>query len=88
MILKQGVRGEEVKKLQQILRQFQSVLQIDGVFGPRTERAVRIAQRRLGLVSSRRHCRTSDMGGAQWAVTSAVKAFGYAVPIGQPGTKR
>lgn len=49
MILKQGVRGEEVKKLQQILRQFQSGLQADGVFGPRTERAVRIAQRRLGL---------------------------------------
>ncbi|WP_347092012.1 peptidoglycan-binding domain-containing protein [Sphingomonas parapaucimobilis] len=49
MILKQGLHGEDVKKVQHQLRQFQPALQVDGVFGPRTEQAVRVAQGRLVL---------------------------------------
>jgi peptidoglycan hydrolase-like protein with peptidoglycan-binding domain len=49
VILKQGLHGEDVKKIQHQLRQFQPALQVDGVFGPRTEQAVRVAQGRLVL---------------------------------------
>ena len=48
-LLKIGSHGEGVNALQQRLRAFQPGLAVDGLFGTRTERAVRIAQRRLGL---------------------------------------
>jgi len=47
-MLKMGSTGEEVRLLQQLLRHDGEGLSIDGVFGPRTERAVRHAQRKHG----------------------------------------
>ena len=44
-----GSSGEKVKQLQRMLRPFQPHLAVDGSFGPRTDRAVRLAQRRLRL---------------------------------------
>ncbi len=41
--------GPPVRALQMLLRRFDPTLTIDGHFGPRTERTVRLAQRRLGL---------------------------------------
>lgn len=48
-LLKMGSRGDGVHSLQQQLRRFEPTLVVDGVFGTKTERATRIAQRRLGL---------------------------------------
>ncbi len=44
-----GSRGEQVRSVQQTLREFGSLNKVDGIFGPRTERAVRAAQRRFGV---------------------------------------
>ena len=41
--------GQPVRALQMLLRRFEPALTVDGRFGPKTERAVRLAQRRLGL---------------------------------------
>ena len=49
MNLKLGNHGDLVKHVQQQLRHFEPALAIDGIFGRHTDRAVRIAQRRLGL---------------------------------------
>lgn len=47
--LKLGQHGDDVRALQNKLKVFVPEVEVDGRFGPRTERAVRIAQRRLGL---------------------------------------
>ena len=44
-----GSRGPKVQQVQMLLRAFDAHLAADGVFGLHTERAVRLAQRRLGL---------------------------------------
>lgn len=44
-----GDHGSDVSTLQTILRNYEPDLTVDGVYGPRTERAVRLAQRRNGL---------------------------------------
>ena len=41
--------GRQVRALQLLLRKYEPQLAVDGKFGPRTERAVRAAQRKLGL---------------------------------------
>ncbi len=46
--LKLGQHGDDVRALQNKLKVFVPEVEVDGRFGPRTERAVRIAQRRLG----------------------------------------
>jgi peptidoglycan hydrolase-like protein with peptidoglycan-binding domain len=46
VLLKQGTRGESVKKLQEILG-----IAADGQFGPGTEKAVRDYQQKNGLVT-------------------------------------
>ena len=48
-MLRVGSRGEDVRNLQTLLRQYDPQLGADGVFGPQTERAVRLGQRRNGL---------------------------------------
>ena len=48
-LLKMGSHGNDVRSLQARLRRFEPDLASDGIFGGRTERAVRLAQRRLGL---------------------------------------
>lgn len=48
-MLRVGSRGDEVKTLQQLLKRYEPQLATDGVFGPQTERAVRLSQRRNGL---------------------------------------
>lgn len=44
-----GSHGDNVRRLQHALRRYEPSLAADGIFGPRTERAVRLAQRRLRL---------------------------------------
>ena len=41
--------GPDVERLQRRLKDFEPRLPIDGIFGPLTERAVRLAQRRLSV---------------------------------------
>ncbi|MEG3088574.1 glycoside hydrolase family protein [Sphingomonas sp. PB4P5] len=48
-MLRVGSRGDEVRTLQNLLRRYDPQLASDGVFGPQTERAVRLSQRRNGL---------------------------------------
>lgn len=48
-MLSTGSRGDEVRALQIKLKRFEPQLASDGIFGRHTERAVRLAQRRLGL---------------------------------------
>jgi GH24 family phage-related lysozyme (muramidase) len=48
-MLRLGSHGDDVSHLQTALRRYEPNLPIDGVYGPRTERAVRFAQRRNGL---------------------------------------
>ena len=48
-VLKIGSHGGTVRPLQAMLKHYDPALVTDGAFGPRTERAVRLAQRRLGL---------------------------------------
>jgi GH24 family phage-related lysozyme (muramidase) len=48
-MLRVGSRGDEVQALQNMLRRYDPQLAADGVFGPQTERAVRLSQRRNGL---------------------------------------
>jgi hypothetical protein len=48
-MLRMGSRGDDVSKLQALLQKYDPTLRADGVFGPRTERAVRLSQRRNGL---------------------------------------
>ncbi|MGY4398469.1 GH24 family phage-related lysozyme (muramidase) [Sphingomonas sp. UYAg733] len=48
-MLRVGSRGEDVRTLQNLLRGYEPQLSADGVFGPQTERAVRLSQRRNGL---------------------------------------
>lgn len=50
-ILKRGDIGSEVTALQQMLEEYDIALQIDGVFGPATERSVRQFQKRSNLVA-------------------------------------
>jgi GH24 family phage-related lysozyme (muramidase) len=48
-MLRIGSRGDEVRTLQTLLQRYDPQLSADGVFGPQTERAVRLSQRRNGL---------------------------------------
>jgi GH24 family phage-related lysozyme (muramidase) len=48
-MLRVGSRGDEVRTLQTLLQRYDPQLSADGVFGPQTERAVRLSQRRNGL---------------------------------------
>ncbi len=48
-MLRVGSRGDDVRNLQALLRAYDPQLTPDGVFGPQTERAVRLGQRRNGL---------------------------------------
>lgn len=48
--LRRGARGDEVVELQKILAKDGSSLEIDGIFGPGTQSAVRSFQKRHGLV--------------------------------------
>lgn len=41
--------GPDVERLQRRLKDFEAKLPVDGIFGPLTERAVRLAQRRLSV---------------------------------------
>ena len=43
-------RGQPVRALQLLLKKYEPGLAVDGIFGPRTERAVRAAQRKLEIV--------------------------------------
>lgn len=47
--LRLGQHGDDARVLQNKLKTFVPELDCDGRFGPRTERAVRVAQRQLGL---------------------------------------
>lgn len=47
--LMMGSQGEDVRRLQHTLHRYEPGLAVDGIFGPRTEQAVRLAQRRLTL---------------------------------------
>lgn len=47
--LRRGDRGDEVRELQEGLNRQGAGLQVDGVFGPKTQRAVRELQQRNGL---------------------------------------
>lgn len=47
--LRRGDRGDEVRELQEGLNRQGAQLEVDGVFGPRTQRAVRELQERSGL---------------------------------------
>lgn len=47
--LRRGDRGDEVRELQEGLNRQGAQLEVDGVFGPRTQRAVREVQERSGL---------------------------------------
>ncbi len=48
-MLRMGDRGDDVRALQRMLQPYAPGLSTDGVFGPRTDRAVRLSQRREGL---------------------------------------
>ena len=48
-ILQQGARGTAVESLQEMLRAMGQNVQVDGHFGPGTDRAVRAVQSQLGL---------------------------------------
>ena len=48
--LRNGSRGEAVKELQRLLNQHGYFLQVDGIWGPQTDSAVRGFQYRAGLV--------------------------------------
>ncbi len=48
-ILRIGSEGKEVTNLQTLLRKYDPSLRVDGIYGPMTERAVRLSQRRNGL---------------------------------------
>lgn len=50
-ILRLGHRGEQVKYLQDLLNYFGYNLTVDGIFGSRTEAAVKQFQRSYGLVA-------------------------------------
>lgn len=50
MALRRGANGEEVKRMQSLLAKSGIQLKVDGSFGPGTERAVRLFQRRFNLV--------------------------------------
>ncbi len=45
--LARGSAGKDVKHLQTLLRRYDRHVAVDGVYGPQTERAVRLAQRRM-----------------------------------------
>lgn len=47
--LRRGARGENVRLLQELLAKDGSTLQIDGIFGPGTQSAVRAFQKKYGL---------------------------------------
>ena len=49
-ILRQGSQGQSVKTLQQLLTAAGYTLAVDGIFGPRTEAAVKKFQKDNGLV--------------------------------------
>lgn len=49
-ILRHGSRGEDVVKLQKTLNQTGANLVVDGIFGPKTEAAVKYFQTQKGLV--------------------------------------
>ena len=48
-VLKIGSHGTDVRHLQNLLHRHEPRLPVDGLFGPRTEQAVRLAQQRLEL---------------------------------------
>ena len=48
--LRKGDRGEAVKELQRLLNKYGYLLQVDGIWGPQTDSAVRGFQYRAGLV--------------------------------------
>ncbi|MBX9465926.1 MAG: DUF3380 domain-containing protein [Aquamicrobium sp.] len=50
LVLRRGMRGDAVRNLQLSLGRHGFSLQVDGIFGPRTEDAVRRFQERRGLV--------------------------------------
>ena len=47
MTLSRGSVGQDVRHLQTLLRRYDSHVAMDGVYGSQTERAVRLAQRRM-----------------------------------------
>lgn len=49
--LRNGMRGEPVQKLQRMLNEYGADLAVDGDFGPKTDRAVRLFQRQQGLAA-------------------------------------
>jgi hypothetical protein len=50
VVLRRGARGPAIEELQHALNRLGADLEVDGVFGPATEAAVRLAQQRAGLV--------------------------------------
>jgi murein L,D-transpeptidase YcbB/YkuD len=50
-LLKRGSKGIDVKKLQIALNKYNYNLEVDGVFGPNTERALKDYQKKHGLVA-------------------------------------
>ena len=93
-MLKLGSHGDGVKALQTTLKQYSPTLVPDGRFGPATERAVRLAQRRCGvfpadgiagpktfaaLAATRRRTQAArDPSWSDWA-TSLMNAAGTAL---------
>jgi GH24 family phage-related lysozyme (muramidase) len=93
-VLKLGSHGDGVKALQTTLKRYDPTLVPDGRFGPATERAVRLAQRRCGvfpadgiagprtlagLASARRRTQTArDPSWSDWAA-SLMSAAGTAL---------
>jgi GH24 family phage-related lysozyme (muramidase) len=85
VMLRVGSRGEDVRKLQALLRRYDPQLRPDGVFGPQTERAVRLGQRRNGLYPPDGIAGPMTMG----ALTGTGAGNGYAgtaraIPSGTP----
>lgn len=48
-VLKRGMRGQEVRELQQLLAQLGHELVVDGIFGPQTEALIKQLQKACGL---------------------------------------
>ncbi|WP_217649192.1 peptidoglycan-binding protein [Sphingomonas sp. OK281] len=88
-MLRSGSRGEDVRNLQALLRRYDPQLSPDGVFGPQTERAVRLGQRRNGLYPPDGIAGPMTMGALTGAMTGTGAGNGYAgtaraIPSGTP----
>ena len=73
-------RGQPVRALQLLLKKYEPGLAVDGLFGPRTERAVRAAQRKLEVVPADGIAGPYTLA----ALTKAAKGSQSANPLPRP----